>query len=143
MVQLWPGVWECEYCFLEGISHKFTIDGQCPSGKNAVTVTRTGHRFPTARFVKWRDTALHQIHQRMLYFGGKVGINSPVNIILKYWAEDKRRRDAPGIQDAIWHVLEKAGIVTDDRWLGGEGKISFFWFKGIDKNNPRVEIYLC
>jgi hypothetical protein len=143
MLELWPGVWECEYCFQEGVSHKIVLHGSTPSGKNAVVVTRTGHRFPNARFTTWRADAMQQIHERAIYFGDKKIVDSPVNCIVKYWAKDRIRRDAPGIQDALWHLLEKSGIVSDDRWLGGEGKKALFWFKAIDKKNPRVEIYLC
>ena len=41
----------------------------------------------------------------------------PVNVRLDYVAGDKRRRDMPAIVDAIWHAMEKAGVVEDDTLL--------------------------
>lgn len=138
MVDLWPGLRECEECFLEGVSQRYIITGQCPSGKNSITITRTGKRFPNQRFVQWRKKALDELDNQKKW--GK--ITSPTNIKLKYYAGDNRRRDLPGIVDAVWHCLEKAGIVSDDRWLGGAEKKCVFDFVGVDKKNPRVEIYI-
>jgi hypothetical protein len=27
----------------------------------------------------------------------------------------------PAVLDSLWHVLERAGVVDDDRWLGAGG----------------------
>lgn len=118
---------------------KLTLEGQCPSGKNAIVITRTGHRFPQKRFKEWRDSALEQIESQIKI---PPKIAHPVNVIVHYWAQNRIRRDTPGIEDALWHVLEKAGIVEDDRWLGAEGCVKVFVNHGIDKENPRVEIII-
>jgi len=39
------------------------------------------------------------------------------SVRLDYVAEDRRRRDFPAICDALWHALERAGVVTDDTLL--------------------------
>lgn len=97
------------------------IKGQCPSGKNSVIVTRTGLRFPSKRFSAWRAQGLTQIKQQLK--GVKdLPITTPVDVEVEYAAADKRRRDVPGIVDAIWHLLEKAGVVSDDCLLGGPEK---------------------
>ena len=116
---------------------KLVITGQCPSGKNAVIVTRTGHRFPAARFKKWRDGAMLEIMKQ-----NSVSISGPVHVELDYYASDRRRRDVPGIIDAVWHVLEKVGAVTDDTFLGGHGYDMIWHHHGIDRENPRIEITL-
>ena len=111
------------------------ILGQCPSGKNSVIVTRSGKRFPSKRFVDWRSKALKEIK---IDKGFKI-IDKPCNVIVDYWSGDRRRRDIPGILDALWHLLEKAGVVTDDRYLGGDGCKQVFNNKG-QSDDPRVEI---
>ncbi len=101
-----------------------TLPGQLPSGKNSVVVTRTGHRFPNKRFVEWRKGALVTVAAALKSWENinkskwEV-LSNPVNVIIEYYPADKRRRDVPGMLDALWHLLEKAQIVTDDRWLGG------------------------
>ena len=81
-------------------------------GKNNIIITRTGHRFPKPSWAKWRDDAVRQVKQHIPR--GFTPFSSPVNVRLDYFAGDKRRRDMPAIVDAIFHVLEKAGVVTDD-----------------------------
>jgi len=114
------------------MSAKYTITGQVRGGKNNLTVTRTGHRFPNAKWAKWRDVAVKEIvAQRQ----GRAQITEPVNVRLDYYAEDRRRRDMPAIVDAIFHVLEKAGVVADDTllWIAESSR-------NYDKANPRAEI---
>lgn len=115
------------------------IYGQCPSGKNSVIVTRSGKRFPSKRFAEWRDKALHEIKYSRIFGADFRIIDKPCNITVDYWSGDKRRRDVPGILDALYHLLEKAGIVTDDRYLGGDGCKQVFNNHGQSKD-PRVEI---
>ncbi len=102
---------------------RFHLKGQIPSGKNAIIITRSGQRFPTARFKKWREDAMKQ----MMAIGNlKVPAdwNPVVDII--YTPGDRRRRDVPGMVDALWHVMEKFGLVDDDarlrnvRWMTTE-----------------------
>ena len=114
------------------------ILGQCPSGKNAVKITRFGKRYPSKRFVEWREKALSHIIHYEEAFKAKP-INKPCNIKIDYWSGDKRRRDAPGIIDAIYHLLEKAEVVTDDTFLGGDGCSLVFNNHG-KSSDPRVEI---
>lgn len=68
-------------------------------------------------------------------------ICQPCNITVDYWAKDRIRRDVPGILDALYHLLEYSGIVTDDVFLGGEGCVETFRHHG-KSPNPRVEITL-
>lgn len=117
---------------LKGI-FSITISGQCPSGKNAMKVTRTGHHYAGARFRAWRACAMEAIRNQLPKSFQTIKV--PVNVRIDYVAGDKRRRDQPGIQDAIWHVLEKSGVVKDDALLwAAESSRSY------DKTNPRVTI---
>ena len=91
------------------INLTFKLNGSIPSGKNAVMVTRTGQRYPQKRFKAWRDYALTQC-------GGLTGkpYEKPVAMVVDYVPADFRRRDLPGMADALCHLLEKAGILKDD-----------------------------
>jgi len=86
----------------------FTLRGKMKSGKNEVMTTSRGMRYPKAQFKVWRSDMLEQIGYIARPFVG------PVALVVDYVPQDKIRRDAPGILDAICHLLEKAGIVTDD-----------------------------
>ena len=117
-----------------------TISGQCPSGKNAMLINpRTGHHYPGKRFAAWREGALWELKPQTKGLDW-LPIDEPVTVFIRYWAKDKRRRDAPGIIDALWHLLEKAEVVTDDTYLGGLGASLRYEFMEIDRKNPRVRI---
>jgi crossover junction endodeoxyribonuclease RusA len=75
--------------------------------------TKTGMSFPKKSFADWRAEAIRQIKTQ---FSGEP-IAVPCNVRLDYVAGDKRRRDMPAVLDAVWHVLEKAGVVADDTLL--------------------------
>lgn len=139
--ETWEGVFLCERCFEDEC---MTIPNQIPSGKNAITITRTGKRFPNKRFIEWREVSIKFVNVR------QIPIDYPVSIIVNYWTGDKRRRDVPGMIDALWHLLEvkrdrdgsikKDGFIEDDKFLAGENCILLFQNKGLDRQNPRVEI---
>lgn len=118
------------------------LEGQCPSGKNAVIVTRTGHRYPSARFVEWRQDAINQLIPQLRDIKKNLPITFPVTVEIDYTAKDRIRRDKPGIEDALWHLLEKMEVVSDDTFLGGWGEDSIFHNHGVDKANAGVKIQI-
>ncbi|MDH5738704.1 MAG: hypothetical protein OEY77_00095 [Nitrospira sp.] len=85
----------------------FTLRMQIPSGKNAVQITRNGHRYPNKRFKKWRDEAMSQVGNTPVFKG-------PVSMTVDYTPGDNIRRDVPGLLDALCHLIEKIGTVEDD-----------------------------
>ena len=93
---------------------RFTLTGQIPSGKNAVIVTRSGNRFPAKRFKLWREDAFNQL---MPYGNLKVPADWEPHVLIRYTPGDKRRRDVPGMIDALWHLMEKFGMIDDDARL--------------------------
>ncbi len=109
------------------------ILGPIKCGKNNVIVTRTGHRFPRKSFAVWRDDAVRQVKSQLK--PDFKPISSPTRVRMDYWAADARRRDQPAVIDAIFHVLERAGVVTDDwhLWVAISSR-------DLDRKNPRVEI---
>jgi len=91
------------------------LTSQIRGGKNGMGVTRTGRHYAKPTFARWRDDAVRQIRCQLP--SGWKPIDVPCNVRLDYVAGDKRRRDMPAVLDAVWHVLEKAGVVADDTLL--------------------------
>ena len=100
---------------------EFHLNGQVCSGKNNMRVGRNGRHYPTKRWAAWRDIQLMAIklsvhrlgkfeqgHQRL------PPITTPCSAKVVFTHADKRRRDVPGMLDALCHVLERAGVVKDD-----------------------------
>jgi Holliday junction resolvase RusA-like endonuclease len=112
---------------------RIVFKGQVRGGKNNIIITRTGRRFPNKEWAKWRDEAVRSVLSQLPK--GFQTITEPVSVRLDYVAGDKRRRDFPAICDAIWHVLEKAGVVADDTLLWPTQSS-----RNYDKISPRCEI---
>jgi len=113
-----------------------TLYGQMVSGKNAVKINRTGRRYPANRFKAWRARAMGDL---LAGLGGKkVRFTTPCRLLMSYTPGDARRRDVPGMEDAICHLLEKAGIVADDVLL----KDMAFRTRPINRKSPQLELWL-
>ena len=120
---------------------RFVIHNQLPSGKNAVRITRTGHRYPAKRFSDWKKDAIGQIDAQLPRpEGGRPYFYfiDPVVATVAYYAGDKRRRDVPGMIDALWHIMECIQIVDDDAQIQ-----DVIFTTGYDKQNPRAEITIA
>ena len=91
------------------------LKGQVRGGKNNMGRTKTGKSYPKKLFADWRAEAIRQIKTQLP--SGWTPIAVPCNVRLDYVAEDRRRRDFPAICDALWHALERAGVVKDDTLL--------------------------
>jgi Holliday junction resolvase RusA-like endonuclease len=113
---------------------KLKIQGQIKSGKNNMGVTRGGLHFPRRDWKEWRDGVLTQISAQL------VGFLPPevasYAITFDYHPGDNRRRDVPGMIDALFHCLERAGVVKDDAHF----KDVVWKTYPIDRGNPRVDI---
>ncbi len=107
--------------------------GQIKGGKNNMVVTRTGQHFPKKSWAIWRDAAVREIVSQLPPVF--TPIDKPCNMTMHYVSGDKHRRDMPAIIDAIFHVLEKAGVVTDDTllWVSQSSRAH-------DKANPYTAI---
>lgn len=114
-------------------SFVFVLHGQLPSGKNAIKITRTGHRYPDQRFVLWRANAMAQLPLAVPRFTG------PVRLIVDYVPGDVRRRDLPGMLDALLHLFEKAKLVKDDAQV-----VACTWTPfPLDRKNPRCTVTIA
>lgn len=89
------------------------ITGPIKSGKNHMMIDpRSGRHYPNRGFKEWRDSAMKQILGQVPR--GFRTINYQCQISFSYTPADKRKRDMPGMCDAIFHVLERVGIISDD-----------------------------
>lgn len=89
------------------------LAGQVRGGKNNVIVTRSGKRFPNPIFEQWRNKAVLEVKQQL----SSSKFDVPCHVHVQYTPGDRRRRDVPAIMDGLWHVLERAGVVSDDKFL--------------------------
>lgn len=109
--------------------------GPIRGGKNQVNITRKGHRYPNPKWAAWRDSALAQVMKQR---AGKPTLETPQKATVLYWKPDLKRRDVPAAMDAIWHVLERSGVVADDSLIESVDWVSC----GLDRKNPRATITL-
>lgn len=115
----------------------FNLLGQMPSGKNSVNTTRDGRRYPNERFVLWREKAMWEV--RMQIRGQQLfSLTSKIYMEAWYWPGDLRRRDVPGMEDALCHLFEKMGIVKDDALICDQN----FHTMELDRERPRIKIQL-
>jgi len=117
---------------------KFVLHGGMVSGKNSIgtAFTPTGKkiRYPTRRFKEWRDRMARQIWQ--FRNGMAILYTGPVHLQVDYFPADRKQRDATGMLDALFHLLENTNIVGDDAQVK-----SIKWVeRPIDKSTPRVEL---
>ena len=110
-----------------------SLSGKMQSGKNRVLITRTGHRYPTERFVAWRADMSAQVRQQRAQL---TAIDKPCKLTIRYWPGDLIRRDASGIMDALFHVFEHCGVVTDDALF----QAIEYTQMPLDRSNPRCTV---
>lgn len=116
----------------------FEIIGQFKSGKNNMGINpRSGRHYPLPAWADWRNRVVNQ-----LLLGRKELLLKPMPyfrvacaIQVHYYAGDHRRRDVPGMLDALCHCLERAGIIKDDSLVYDVRWESFY-----DEKNPRCWI---
>ena len=120
---------------------EFTIPGRPITKKNHQMVvkakTKEGriyHRpIQSEAYRNYEEACLWELKK---YRGPK--FTGPVRLTCRYWMPDRRSwPDLPGLYQATADILEKAGIIDNDRNIvsmdGSE-------IVGIDRERPRVEI---
>lgn len=121
---------------------KLTITGNVPSQKNrkVISVNRaTGRPFLRSHeSVKvWQESALIQLQQQ---FKGFVVTDYPINLNIIIWWDNNRRHDLDNGLSTIMDALAAAGVIEDDSTKYVE--CITVQYGGVDKENPRAEIYL-
>lgn len=118
---------------------KLILKGSVPSKKNNKRIVAWGNRVglrSSDRFLAWH-------HDQMMTSGIKriKKIKGPVSYInLYFYRENIRRVDLSNMAESVMDLLVDAGIIEDDNiFIVPELSLHF---GGIDKKNPRVEVYI-
>ena len=98
-------------------------------------ISRTGRHFPLKSFVDWRSLTELQIRNQVGY---PSPIEGPCKAFFAYYPGDLRRRDVPGMIDALFHVFERLKLVKDDSLIR---HVDWKTFE-LCRENPRVEVEL-
>lgn len=109
----------------------FEIKGQIKSGKNGMQTTRNGFHYPLKSFKDWRQGVEEQI---LVQVGKPKTIEGVCKAVFDYFPGDLRRRDVPGMIDALFHVFERYGLVKDDSLI----KDVIWNTHPLDRGDPRV-----
>lgn len=127
---------------------RLELHGQLPSGKNQVGIQyeppvvplapATVRHHPNARFERWRRDAERQLLMQIGLWRTALPIAVPMLMYLWYWPGDRRTRDRSGMLDALFHLLEHAGIIANDRLIEDPLWRTMPW----DKKHPRAVIVL-
>ena len=115
---------------------EFKIHGPIKGGKNHINITRTGHRYPNHKWAMWRNMIVYDLKGFMP--DGFQIFDKPITMKVVYTPADLKRRDLPAILDSIFHVMEKANLVTDDFLV----KDLIWESRPKDKENAGASIFL-
>ena len=117
---------------------EFAIPGRPITKKNSQQIRRnktTGKAF-IAQSEAYQNYETECLWRLKTYRGPKFA--GSVHLQTRYWMPDRRSwPDLPGLYQATADILEKAGIIDNDRdivCMDGSR------IEGVDKENPRVEV---
>lgn len=113
------------------------ITGRPATKKNSSRIVRFGnvHKLlPSKAFDTYQEAALWQLCRY------KVHYDMSVHVKCLYWLPDRRWwPDLVGLLQATSDILEKSGILKNDRLIGSYDGSRIM---GLDKDNTRVEIFI-
>jgi len=119
----------------------FTILGPPRTKKNHNRLVRAGRRYrvlPSAAHERWYERAWVQavaFRSGQLALGRKLPLAGPVHVRAIFY-RDRRIGDLVGYQQALGDLLERAGIIENDRqivsWDGTRLEV--------DRERPRIEV---
>jgi Holliday junction resolvase RusA-like endonuclease len=115
-----------------------TIKGRIPSKKNSRNLFVRGGRLmniPSTKYAAWHKEAIVQIPNEAVQKIKDVDL-----ITLSFWAPDKRASDLTNKAESIMDLLVDAQVIPDDNWWI-VNRVELI-FKGVDRKNPRCEVYI-
>lgn len=120
---------------------KFTIPGRPATKKThqqVVWIKGSPRVLPSAQFTTYEKSC--KISCEAAWKGDGMlpmdfGIAIKVYVYLNTWSVG----DHVGYLQAIGDIIEKYGIIANDKWIHWLGD-NTHWFGGVDKDNPRTEI---
>lgn len=126
-----------------------SLQGQLPSGKNgiglrydpvaSVSESAGPRKHPRDRFVSWRTDAEKQILTQLRAWQVPLPIRVPMLMYVWYWPGDRIARDRSGMQDALYHLFERSGLIANDKLI----EDPIWRTMPLDRQAPRTEIVLC
>lgn len=123
------------------IPWEYTIKGRIPSKKNQRRFVNKGGRMisiPSKNHNKFEKRVLEDIR-----YIDKVVPSNPFKsfeVILDFYAPDKRKADLTNKAETIMDILVKAEIIEDDSWFHCTN--INLCMCGVDRENPKVNIYI-
>lgn len=123
---------------------KLTITGNPSSQKNDKVIgyrTIKGRKVPfimsSTESKQWREDAAQEL---ALQFRGYKVTDFPIAVNVVFYFKQDNRRDLDNAAGGVMDALTQSGIIPDDsvKYIS----CITLQFGGVDKNNPRTEIYL-
>ena len=91
------------------------ILGACRTKKNSSQLIRPGLILPSKAYLTYEKMAVPQLR---MAWAGKNPLKEPLNLCARFY-RDRDAGDLVGYLQALCDVLEKAGVVEDDKWIKG------------------------
>lgn len=112
-----------------------TLNGRIPSKKNSRISTRSGRTFPSKKYTEWHKDAISQVEASKLK---PIRAHTPIVFIL--YAPDKRKADLSNKWESVADMLVDCSRFVDDNWFVLDD--IHMKFGGVDRDNPRGELYI-
>ena len=124
--------------------HQFSIPLNCATKKTSQDIIFVNKKPKIISSKRFREYETHSkpFLEDVRKNKGLVPIDFGVAIKLKVYRSAWNRIDQNGIMQCFGDILQKWGVLADDRWINWIGSIEEHWFCGIDKENPRTEVYI-
>lgn len=119
---------------------KLVIPGNVPSQKNGKRIVSHGGRtrvISSQNVLDWKDVAIAELKRQ---FAGYQVSDYPIDVNLVFYFDNLRRHDLDNAAAGVMDALSAAGVIEDDSVKFVECLV--LQYGGIDKTNPRVEIFL-
>jgi len=117
---------------------RIVIEGKPATKKNHNIMAKAGGRsfmLPSKQYAAFEKMAIPQCRAA---WGNEPPIDYGVAISVKIYNDTWRIGDHCGYLQAIGDMLEKAGVVADDKWIAWT--FDGHWLGGVDNDNPRIEL---
>lgn len=117
---------------------KFILEGETPSKKNSRVFLKNGRNIPSKNYREWHTKAVSDLYlQTFKQEKNFEPIDELVQITLRFYHGDLRRRDSDNGTSSILDTLCDCGILKDDNWqIVRSLKVYNFY----EKNKARCEI---
>jgi len=121
---------------------KIILKGRIPSKKNSTRRIKRGNRIfnvPSEAHEQWHVEQQYSLMKQRLIPDDPIEKCHYIDLYFHF--PDKRRADLSNKTESVMDLLVDVGILKDDSWqVTGP---MYLHPSGVDKNDPRVEIFIC